>query len=47
MINMKELDDLEKQLALYRFQVEMAKGEQSIAMEGTISSKELKRELGI
>lgn len=47
LINMHELDDLEKQLALYKFQVEMQKGEQSIAMEGTISSKELRKELGI
>ena len=47
MINMQELDDLEKQLALYRFQIEMQKGEQSIATEGTISSKELRKELGI
>ena len=47
LINMQELDDIEKQLALYKFQVEMQKGEQSIAMEGTISSKELRKELGI
>lgn len=47
MVDMKELDDLEKQLALYRFQIEMQKGEQSIATEGTISSKELRNELGI
>ena len=47
MINMRELDDLEKQLALYRFQIEMQKGEQSIASEGTISAKELRKELGI
>lgn len=47
MINMKELDDMEKQLALYRFQVEMQKGEQSIATEGTISSEALRNELGL
>ena len=47
LINMQELDDLEKQLALYKFQVEMQKGEQSVAMGGTISSKELRKELGI
>ena len=46
-LNMQELDDLEKQLALYKFQVELQKGEQSIAMEGTISSEELRKELGI
>ncbi len=47
MINMKELDDMEKQLALYRFQVEMQKGEQSIATEGTISSEALRNEPGL
>lgn len=47
MINMQELDEMEKELALYRFKLEMAKGEQSILEEGTISSEELKRELGI
>ena len=47
MINMRELDDLEKQLALYRFQVEMQKGEHSVVTEGTITSEELRKELGI
>lgn len=47
MINMKELDDMEKQLALYRFQIEMQKGEQSIATEGTISSEALRNEPGL
>ncbi|MCR5311275.1 MAG: prevent-host-death protein [Lachnospiraceae bacterium] len=47
MINMKELDDLEKELAFYKFQVEMQKGEHSIVAEGTITSKELRKELGI
>ncbi|WP_276840416.1 hypothetical protein [Anaerovibrio lipolyticus] len=44
---MRELDDLEKQLALYRFQVEMQKGEHSVVTEGTITSEELRKELGI
>lgn len=47
MINMKELDDLEKQLALYRFKYEMEKGERSIREEGMISADELRRELGL
>ena len=47
MINMKELDEIEKELALYRFKLEMAKGERSILEEGTISSEDLKKELGI
>ena len=47
MINMQELDDLEKRLALYKFQIEIQKGENSIATEGTLSAKELKKELGI
>ena len=38
MIDMKELDDLEKQLALYRFQIEMLKGEKSIAPQQCIMS---------
>ncbi len=47
MINMKELDEIEKELALYRFKLEMEKGERSILEEGTISSEDLKQELGI
>ncbi|SFU52327.1 prevent-host-death protein [Butyrivibrio sp. INlla21] len=47
MINTKELDELEKQLALYRFKLEMEKGERSILEEGTVSSGELKKELGL
>ena len=47
MINMKELDEMEKELALYRFKLEMEKGEHSIMEEGTISSEDLKKELGI
>jgi prevent-host-death family protein len=47
LINSKELDEMEKELALYRFKLEMEKGERSIMEEGTISSEELKKELGI
>ena len=47
MINMKELDEMEKELALYRFRIEMEKGERSIMGEGAISSEDLKKELGI
>ena len=45
MINMKELDEMERELALYRFKLEMEKGERSILEEGTISSDDLKKEL--
>ena len=47
MINSKELDEMEKLLAFYRFQLEVDKGERSILEEGTISSDELKKELGL
>lgn len=47
MINSKELDEIEKELALYRFRLEMEKGERSIIEQGTVTSEELKKELGI
>ena len=47
MINMKELDELENELALYRFRLEMEKGERSLTEEGEVTSEELKKELGI
>ncbi len=47
MIDMKELDEMEKQIALYQFQLEMDRGERSILEEGTISSEDLRKELGI
>ena len=47
LINMKELDELEKRLAYYQFQLEMAKGEQSIKEEGTVTSDEMKQVLGL
>lgn len=47
LINMQELDDMEKELALYRFKLEMEKGERSIIEEGTVSSEDAKKELGL
>ncbi len=47
MINMRELDDIEKELALYKFKYEMAIAEQSIKTEGTVSEDELARDLGV
>ncbi|MCR4716523.1 MAG: type II toxin-antitoxin system prevent-host-death family antitoxin [Lachnospiraceae bacterium] len=47
MLDIKELDEMEKELALYRFMLEMEKGEKSILENGTISSEDLKKELGI
>jgi hypothetical protein len=46
MIDMRELDEIEKELALYKFKYEMAKAEKSIQEEGTISADELEAELG-
>lgn len=45
MIDMKELDDLEHELALYRFRLEMEKGEESIKKEGVVTPEELRKEL--
>ncbi|MBQ9438213.1 MAG: type II toxin-antitoxin system Phd/YefM family antitoxin [Lachnospiraceae bacterium] len=47
MINMQELDEMEKELALCKFRLEMEKGERSVLEEGTVSSDELKAELGL
>ena len=41
MVDMKELDEMEKELALYRFKLEMEKGERSIIEEGTVSSDDM------
>lgn len=46
MIDMKELDEIEKELALYKFKYEMALAEKSIEEEGTISAEDLESELG-
>ena len=47
LIDMRELDDMEKELALYKFKYEMAIAEKSIREEGTISADELEEELGV
>lgn len=47
MIDMRELDDIEKELALYKFKYEMAIAEQSIKTEGIIEEDELAKELGV
>lgn len=47
MIDMKELDEIEKELALYKFKYEMALAEKSIKEEGTISADDLEAELGV
>ena len=47
MNDMQELDEIEKNLALYKFKYEMAMAEKSIKEEGTISADELEAELGI
>ena len=47
LIDMKELDDIEKELALYKFKYEMAIAEQSIRDEGTIPADKLEAELGV
>lgn len=47
MIDMGELDDIEKELALYKFKYEMAMAEKSIREEGTISADDLEAELGV
>ena len=47
LIDMRELDDMEKELALYKFKYEMAIAEKSIREEGTISADELEAELGV
>ena len=41
LIDMKELDEMEKQLAFYKFKLEMEKGERSILQEGSVSSDDL------
>ena len=41
------IDEIEKELALYKFKYEMALAEKSIEEEGTISADELEVELGV
>ena len=47
MIDMCELDDIEKELALYKFKYEKAIAENSIREEGTISVDDLESELEV
>lgn len=47
LIDMCELDDIEKELALYKFKYEMAIAENSIREEGTISVDDLESELEV
>lgn len=47
LIDMSELDDIEKELALYKFKYEMAIAENSIREEGTISADDLESELEV
>lgn len=47
MIDNKELDELEKELALYKFKYEMAVAETSVKYEGTVSADALEEELGV
>lgn len=47
MIDMQELDEIEKELAIYKFKYEMAVAEKSIREDGTISADDLEAELGV
>lgn len=47
MIDMQELDEIEKELAIYKFKYEMAVAEKSIREGGTISADDLEAELGV
>ena len=47
MIDMQELDEIEKELAIYKFKYEMAVAEKSIREEGNISADDLEAELGV
>lgn len=44
---MKELDELDKQKALYELMTKLNEAETSIREEGTISADELEAELGV
>ena len=47
LVDMNELDDMEKELALYKFKYGMAVAEKSVKEEGTISADDLEAELGV
>jgi prevent-host-death family protein len=46
-IDMKELDELDKQKALMQLMEKLKEAEKSICEEGTVSADELERELGV
>lgn len=46
-IDMKELDELDKQKALYQLMTKLNEAETSIREEGTVSLDELEKELGV
>lgn len=46
-IDMKELDELDKQKALYQLMSKLNEAEISIREEGTISADDLEKELGV
>lgn len=46
-IDMKELDELDKQKAMYQLLVKLQEAERSVALEGTISADALEAELGV
>ena len=46
-IDMKELDELDKQRALYQLMLKLNEAEMSIREEGTISADVLETELGV
>ena len=47
LIDMKELDELDKQKALYELMLKLNNAEKSILEEGTISADELEKKLGV
>ena len=47
LIDMKELDDLDKQKALLQLMTKLNDSKRSVAEEGTVSIEELEAELGI
>ena len=46
-IDMQELDELDKQKALNQLLLKLQKAENSVITEGTISADELEKELGV
>lgn len=46
-IDMKELDELDKQKALNQLLLNLQEAEKSVAIEGAISADEIEKELGV